>query len=136
MARPELRPAVFLAFAGVVIGTLALVLPLYGTPDGGSSWFLGQFPDASVRQTLGFALPSVGLLVLAASAAVSLAAATSRKVAGGVFLALGSFAALTVGSRLLLGAGLDGRGWTLVGLTLLEALCFLGAGWIVSRPAS
>jgi hypothetical protein len=139
VARPEDRPAVFLLVAGIVIGLASLLLPLYRDPmTGDHGWFLAQFPGASTAQTVGFVLPSLGLLALAVAAAIALGAGTSQKVAAGVALALGSLALLTVASRLLLAIGgtVGWRDWTIVGLTALEAVCFLGAGWIAARPAA
>ncbi|HEX6843744.1 MAG TPA: hypothetical protein VF235_01395 [Actinomycetota bacterium] len=133
MASAEDRPAVFLIFAGVAIGILALVLPLYALAEGSHGWFLAQLEGAPVRVRVAFALPSIGLLVVAVAAAASISARTSRKVAAGVLLGLGAVAALTAVSRVLGATGIDGQGWILIALTALQAAAYLTGGLLVAR---
>jgi hypothetical protein len=133
MANAEDRPAVFLVFAGVALGMLALVLPLYATVDGGHGWFLAQLESAPTRIRLGFALPSIGLLVVAVAAGASIATRTSRKVAAGVILGLGAAAGLTALSRILVASGIDAQGWILVALTAFQAIAYLTGGLLIAR---
>jgi hypothetical protein len=139
VARSSDRLPIVLLFGGVVLGVLALVLPLYATPSGTYGGFLAQLEGAPLRVRIGFALPSVGLLVLAFAAGGAIAARASRRVAAGVAIALGVAAALSAVSLWLrVGTGSGGREGALIVLTAAQSLCYLTSGLVVAgseRPA-